>query len=105
MITKEQRLAFLHDLQAVCGKHNLSLGHEDEHGDERGTFLVHPLNDVYREWLSDAHVMDKNRPKEELDKEKAEENRRLEECWKKEQKRRKEEEIERAITKHHKSIF
>ncbi len=101
MITKEQRLAFLHDLQAVCGKHNLSLGHEDGHG----AFLIQPYGDVYVEWLNAAYVEDENRPKQELLKEKAEVERDVRKYWEKEKKRKEELKKEKAITKHYPTIF
>ena len=65
MITKKQRLAFLKDLQAVCKKHNLSLGHEDGHG----AFLIHPYGDVYVEWLNAADVEEEEEQIEEISKE------------------------------------
>jgi hypothetical protein len=42
--------AFLLEIEAVCFKHGMSIGHEDEHG----AFLVHRYDADLMEWLYDA---------------------------------------------------
>lgn len=45
--------AFLADLIAVCRRHDMSLGHEDNHG----AFEVHRGTDEQMfEWLNAAHI-------------------------------------------------
>lgn len=45
--------AFLQDVLEVCKKHNMTLGHEDEHG----AFRVHiGASGIYTEWLLAAHI-------------------------------------------------
>ena len=43
--------AFLDEIQAVCEKHGLSLGHEDDHG----AFLVEEYSAHNQRWLRHAH--------------------------------------------------
>lgn len=43
--------AFLAEIQAVCVRHGLSLGHEDG----QGAFEVHAYDGRLAEWLSYAH--------------------------------------------------
>lgn len=43
--------AFLADVEAVCRKHNLSIGHEDGHG----AFEVEALDEFNIKWLKNAH--------------------------------------------------
>lgn len=42
--------AFLAEIEAVCRKHNLSLGHEDEYG----SFVVEEFSEQNVKWLNDA---------------------------------------------------
>ena len=42
--------AFLEEIEAVCRKHNMSIGHEDT----GGSFIITPLDEDHIEWLSHA---------------------------------------------------
>lgn len=42
--------AFLDDLEAVCRKHSMSIGHEDSHGG----FIIYDFDPANIAWLRDA---------------------------------------------------
>ena len=44
--------AFLSEIESVCKKHNMSLGHEDNYG----AFLISEYSDENIEWLKDASL-------------------------------------------------
>jgi hypothetical protein len=46
----EKVRAFLEEIEAVCRKHGLSIGHEDH----QGAFIVEPLEERNLVWLSNA---------------------------------------------------
>lgn len=43
--------AFLRDIEEVCSKHSLTIGHEDGHG----AFLVQGFDQHNIDWLREAH--------------------------------------------------
>ena len=53
MVQRPDVDAFLADIEAVCRKHGLSIGHEDGHG----SFIVGPFDQGEVEWLLGAQVV------------------------------------------------
>ncbi len=51
---KQQVDMFLADILEICKKHNLSLGHEDQHG----SFVIVPYQEIYNTWLFEASAQD-----------------------------------------------
>ena len=44
--------AFIREIEVVCKKHNMSIGHEDRHG----AFIITKYSDESIEWLKDANI-------------------------------------------------
>ena len=51
-IVRQNVDAFLNEIESVCKKHNMSLGHEDNHG----AFLISEYSDENIEWLKEARL-------------------------------------------------
>jgi len=49
MADQELRWVF-NEIEEICKKHNLSIGHEDTHGG----FQIHPYHPAYLNWLRDS---------------------------------------------------
>ncbi len=45
--------SFLDEIESVCRKHKMSIGHEDS----QGAFIVFPFSVPYIKWLRDCHDM------------------------------------------------
>ncbi len=46
--------AFIDAIETVCRAHNMSIGHEDQHG----AFVIHAFTRVNIGWLKDAQIDD-----------------------------------------------
>ena len=51
-VVSKQADAFIREIEVVCKKHNMSIGHEDRHG----AFIITEYSDESIEWLKDANI-------------------------------------------------